>query len=78
MKIFSMKEYIRMMKSFDRENISVFLGAGASVQSQIPSAKDLVWQFKRTLYCNENNMSEQYFKDIQSLEEQKEKKNGQQ
>ena len=44
-----MKEYIRMMKSFDRENISVFLGAGASVQSQIPSAKDLVWQFKRTL-----------------------------
>ena len=40
MKIFSMKEYIRMMKSFDRENISVFLGAGASVQSQIPSAKD--------------------------------------
>lgn len=68
MKIFSMKEYIRMMKSFDRENISVFLGAGASVQSQIPSAKDLVWQFKRTLYCNENNMSEQYFKDIQSLE----------
>ena len=68
MKRLSMKEYFRTMKSFDKHNISVFLGAGASVQSQIPSAKDLVWQFKRTLYCNENNISEQYFKDIQSLD----------
>ena len=68
MKTFSMNEYFRIVKSFDKKNISVFLGAGASVQSQIPSAKDLVWQFKRTLYCNENNMSEQYFKDIQSLD----------
>lgn len=68
MKTFSMKEYFRIIKNLNKNSISVFLGAGASIQSQIPSAYDMVWQFKRTLFCNLNNVSEHYFKDIQSLE----------
>ena len=68
MNTFSMKEYIRIIKNANKRNISVFLGAGASIQSQIPATSDMVWQFKRTLYCNANNISEQYFKDIKSIE----------
>lgn len=68
MRTFSMKEFFRITKNINDNSISVFLGAGASIQSQIPSAYDMVWQFKRTLYCNMNNVSEQYFKDIQSNE----------
>ena len=68
MKIYSMKDYIRNITNTPTGTINCFLGAGASIQSQVPSAYDLVWQFKRTLYCNLNNISEQSFKDLQSIE----------
>jgi hypothetical protein len=29
--------------------VDFFLGAGASIASEIPTAGDLIWEFKRTL-----------------------------
>ena len=37
--------------------IDFFLGAGASIQSGIPTGGNLVWHFKRELYCIENKLS---------------------
>lgn len=44
--------------------ITLLLGAGASVSSDIPSGQDMIWDFKRKIYCRENNISESKFNDI--------------
>lgn len=40
------------------------LGAGASASSGIPTAGDMIWDFKRTLYCTENKISIRSIPDI--------------
>ena len=52
---------INIMKSGEMD---FFLGAGASVNSGIPSGGDLVWYFKRLIYCTENHISEEKYKDL--------------
>ena len=49
MKHLSMDEYIRTIENIQDGVLSVFLGAGASIQSGVPSAGDMVWEFKRKL-----------------------------
>ena len=44
--------------------IDFFLGAGASINSGIPSGGALVWYFKRLIYCNENRVSVEKYKDL--------------
>ena len=66
MKHLSMEEYIRAIENIPDGTISLFLGAGASIQSGVPSAGDMVWEFKRKLYCTANKISEEYYKDLQS------------
>lgn len=66
MKHLSMEEYIRTIENIPEGTISLFLGAGASIQSGVPSAGDMVWEFKRKLYCTANKISEEYYKDLQS------------
>ena len=66
MKHLSMDEYIRTIENIPDGALSLFLGAGASIQSGVPSAGDLVWEFKRNLYCAVNKISEEYYKDLQS------------
>ena len=44
--------------------IDIFLGAGASIGSGIPTGQEMVWYFKRKLYCTENKISEEKFKDV--------------
>lgn len=61
-----MEEYIRTIENIPEGTISLFLGAGASIQSGVPSAGDMVWEFKRKLYCTANKISEEYYKDLQS------------
>src|SRR5712692_1194922 len=34
-----------------------FLGAGASVAAGVPTAWDLIWQFKRKIYCSEQRVA---------------------
>ncbi len=66
MKRLSMEEYIRTIENIPDGVLSLFLGAGASIQSGVPSASDMVWEFKRKLYCTANKISEEYYKDLQS------------
>lgn len=61
-----MEEYIRTIENISDGKLSLFLGAGASIQSGISSANDMVWEFKRKLYCDANKISEEYFKDLQA------------
>lgn len=48
------------------DGIDFFLGSGASLLAGIPSGQNLVWQFKKEIYCSENNVSRELFKDMQS------------
>ena len=48
------------------DDIDFFLGSGASLLAGIPSGQNLVWQFKKEIYCSENNVSRELFKDMQS------------
>ncbi len=68
MKHLTMEQYIRTIKNTQDGDLSLFLGAGASIQSGIPSAGDMIWDFKKILYCSVNNISEEYYKDLQSEE----------
>jgi NAD-dependent SIR2 family protein deacetylase len=47
-------------------NLMWLLGAGASAASGIPTAYDLIWQFKRTLYCSANRVSLRSCEDLSS------------
>ncbi|MEJ7693175.1 SIR2 family protein [Daejeonella sp.] len=60
------KEFLRSFAIRPDGAFNVFLGAGASVQANIPAAGTLIWQFKRKLYCDANNCKEEKFKDLES------------
>jgi NAD-dependent SIR2 family protein deacetylase len=38
-------------------NIMWFLGAGASAAAGIPTAFNMIWDFKRSLYCSTQKVS---------------------
>lgn len=44
--------------------MALFLGAGASVSSGLPSGGQIVWALKRKIYCVENQISESAFSDL--------------
>ena len=45
-------------------NIMWLLGAGASAAANIPTAYDLIWDFKRTLYCAAQKVSIRTCEDL--------------
>lgn len=45
-----------------------FLGSGTSVQSGIPTGGQLVWDFKRRIYCNHHKIHVEKFNDLESAE----------
>lgn len=60
-------EFIRTFTVRRQPELMLFLGAGASVSSGIPSAREMTWIFKRDIYCTEQCRSMESFKDL-SLE----------
>lgn len=48
-------------------NLMFLLGAGASASSKIPTAGDMIWDFKRTIYCANNRLSIRNIPDISNL-----------
>ena len=60
------KQFIRNFKAANQGSMDIFLGAGASFSSGIPTASYLTWYFKREIYCTENNISQERFRDLQS------------
>jgi NAD-dependent SIR2 family protein deacetylase len=62
-------DYSEFLRVFNvrAPNLSWFLGAGASAAAGIPTAGDLIWQFKRNLYCSAEHVSRKNFDDISNL-----------
>ena len=58
------EQFVRNFSVMADGEVDFFLGAGASISSGIPTGGDLVWEFKRTIYCNENGVSKEKYKDL--------------
>lgn len=67
----SQEQLIRNFSVMENGEVYFFLGAGASVNSGIPTGGDLVWFFKREIYCNENHISTEKYKDLKLPSTQK-------
>src|SRR5690554_6807664 len=44
--------------------MSFLLGSGVSVQSGIPTGRQLVWEFKKEIYCRETRTHRDLFSDL--------------
>jgi hypothetical protein len=60
------REFLRSFAVRPNGSLNFLLGAGASVQANIPATGTLIWQFKRKLYCEAHNVREEKFKDLES------------
>ena len=60
----SQEQFIRNFSVMTDGEVDIFLGAGASIASGIPTGGDLIWDFKRTLYCSECGISTEKYKDL--------------
>lgn len=58
------EQFIRNYSVMADGEVDFFLGAGASIASGIPTGGDLIWEFKRALYCSECGISTEKYKDL--------------
>ena len=56
--------FINSFKVKPNKSLSFLLGAGASVSSNIPSGNQMVWDFKRSLYCTAKNIRTSVYGDM--------------
>lgn len=47
-------EFVRSIKQNMDTKFSMFLGAGASVESGVPSAGECIWEWKRDIFISKN------------------------
>ncbi len=59
-------EFLRILP-IRAPNVAWFLGAGASASAGLPTAGDLIWQFKRGLYCAAQKVSLATCEDLGSF-----------
>lgn len=72
MKVIDVNTFVNSFKIKPDKSMSFLLGAGASVSSNIPSGGQMVWDFKRTLYCTDNNIRTSLYGDLSKENVQKE------
>lgn len=72
MKVIDANTFVNSFKIKPDKSVSFLLGAGASVSSNIPSGGQMVWDFKRTLYCTDNNIRTSLYGDLSKENVQKE------
>lgn len=58
------EQFVRNFSVMANGEVDFFLGAGASIASGIPTGGDLVWEFKRALFCSECGVSKEKYKDL--------------
>src|SRR4051812_40641588 len=61
----NLDEFLRL-HAIRAPNIAWLLGAGASAAAGIPTAYDMIWEFKRTLYCAAQRVSIETCSDLGS------------
>lgn len=59
----TLPEFIRIYP-LRAKNIAWFFGAGTSISSGLPSAYDLIWDFKRKIYCSEQGYPVSLFSNL--------------
>ncbi|HPS31187.1 MAG TPA: SIR2 family protein [bacterium] len=57
-------EFLRSFKVLSNQSFDLFLGAGASISSGIPSGRDLVWHFKREILNSGGKINGKKFQDL--------------
>lgn len=57
-------EFIRSLKQNKDTTHSLLLGAGASVESGIPSASDCIWDWKHEIFTSQNPTSADSFRNV--------------
>lgn len=72
MKVIDANTFVNSFKIKPDKSMSFLLGAGASVSSNIPSGGQMVWDFKRMLYCTDNNIRTSLYGDLSKENVQKE------
>ena len=58
------EDLIAKIKQSDDNNFHLFLGAGASASSGIKTGSELVWDFKKELYCLRKKVSPNEFNEL--------------
>ena len=64
MRTIDVNTFVNSFKIKPDKSMSFLLGAGASVSSNIPSGGQMVWDFKRTLYCTANKIRTSLYGDL--------------
>lgn len=72
MKKYTLSNVISSFSVKPDSSMSILLGAGASISSGIMSGGQMVWDFKRRIYCIENRIPESAFPDLSKESTQKE------
>jgi NAD-dependent SIR2 family protein deacetylase len=63
MPFLSVDEFLRLFP-IRSSSLAWFLGAGASASARLPTAGDLIWRFKRTLYCTSTKVDPKTCEDL--------------
>ena len=53
--MFQFNNFVRNFSIRGKKQFGMFLGLGASASSNIPTASEMIWDFKRRLYATEKN-----------------------
>lgn len=64
MQILTFDEFMRSLKQNKDTPHALLLGAGASVESDIPSATDCVWDWKREIFISQNSALVEVYNNI--------------
>ena len=64
MKKYTINNVISSFSVKPNGSMSILLGAGASISSGIMSGGQMIWDFKRKIFCVENRISEAAFPDM--------------
>lgn len=63
MQLMPVDEFLRLFP-LRSSSLAWFLGAGASASARLPTAGDLIWRFKRTLYCTTTKVDPKTCEDL--------------
>jgi hypothetical protein len=63
MPLMPIDEFLRLFP-IRSSSLAWFLGAGASASARLPTAGDLIWRFKRTLYCTSTKVDPRTCEDL--------------
>ena len=69
--ILEFDEFIRSIKQNLDTKFSMLLGAGASIESGIPSANECIWEWKRDIFISKNPSLSETHNNIKSVAKKK-------